>query len=46
MEENYKAKAYEIFYTRFDFTNNNYKGDEVLSINHSMPWSFVLHGQM
>jgi len=33
-------------YTGFDFTNDNYKEYGVLSIDHFIPWSFVLHDQM
>lgn len=33
-------------YTGLDFTNTNYKEHGVLSIDHFIPWSFVLHDQM
>ena len=33
-------------YTELDFTNENYKDHGVLSIDHFIPWSFVLHDQM
>ena len=33
-------------YTGLDFTENNYDEYGVLSIDHFIPWSFVLHDQM
>lgn len=33
-------------YTGLDFTRDNYKNYGVLSIDHFIPWSFVLHDQM
>lgn len=33
-------------YTGLDFTDANYKEYGVLSIDHFIPWSFVLHDQM
>ena len=33
-------------YTGLDFTSENYKEHGVLSIDHFIPWSFVLHDQM
>jgi hypothetical protein len=33
-------------YTKLDFTNENYTDHGVLSIDHFIPWSFVLHDQM
>lgn len=33
-------------YTGLDFNENNYEEYGVLSIEHFIPWSFVLHDQM
>lgn len=33
-------------YTGLDFTSENYRLNGVLSIDHFIPWSFVLHDQM
>lgn len=33
-------------YTGLDFTSGNYEEHGVLSIDHFIPWSFVLHDQM
>jgi len=40
------AKGINDIYTKKEFTSGNYKIHGVLSIDHFIPWSFVLHDEM
>ncbi|WP_242835758.1 HNH endonuclease domain-containing protein [Clostridium sp. DL-VIII] len=41
-----ERKHIKDLYTGLDFTKENYDEHGVLSIDHFVPWSFVLHNQM
>lgn len=46
LERNYFSKGVTDIYTGKDFTKENYEIYGGLSIDHFIPWSFVLHDEM